>query len=91
MDTPILIKPVSVYGGQATACVMGSYNIYPTPDGTSASTNITLGNVVDEKFQSCADTRQFSVAMTPEQYAKWGEDDAYAQNVFLENAGLEQA
>jgi hypothetical protein len=52
----------------------------------TASGNVVLGTEVDGKFVGSL-AKQSS--MTPEQYAAWGTDDAYATEVLCINLGLE--
>jgi len=55
--------------------------------GQSASGSVVLGKLIEKVFTPM--TGSTTVAMTDEQYAKWGEDDEYAVACFILNMGLE--
>ena len=75
----ILITPVSVYPATATQIDFLPAEVYY---GVTAKSQYILQN---EKGQNLISDW---VSMTPEQYQLWGNDDAYAINVFLENLNL---
>lgn len=60
--------------------------------GTGASGSVVLGNesAPDDKGVThfVPATGNYTVAMTPDQYAAWGTDDDYAINCMLANLGL---
>jgi len=60
--------------------------------GQSASGSVVLGHMSDDEVPVfVADTGSTTVAMTDEQYSKWGTDDEYAVACFILNMGLEPA
>lgn len=60
--------------------------------GKTASGSVVLGHMSeDEEPAFVPDTGSTTIAMTDEQYAKWGEDDEYAIDCFLTNMGLVRA
>jgi len=90
----IKLKPVTIntLPGEVTIDRAQSSLIYiqmatPAKERT-ANGEVQLGTEVDGSFVPaiCKTT-----AMTPEQYAAWGTDDAYATEVLCINLGLEPA
>ena len=83
----IAIKQVTLRGFPtavtADRCEVRSITVFP---GTGASGDVVLGNDVDGQFVPA--DGPVTVAMTAEQYAKWGADDDYAINCLLANLGL---
>jgi hypothetical protein len=75
----IQITPVSVYPATATQIEFLPAEVQY---GVTARSQYILQNAEGQNLVSDW------VAMTPEQYASWGNDDEYAINVFLTNLGL---
>lgn len=65
-------------------------NIVVTP-GVGASGQVVLGNLDAEGEFIPAHAGYYTVALTPEQFAAWGQDDGYAVACVLANLGLTAA
>lgn len=65
-------------------------NIVVTP-GVGASGHVVLGNLDAEGEFVPAHPGYYTVALTPAQFAAWGQDDAYAVSCLISNLGLSAA
>ncbi len=68
----------------ANRAVVDFANVIP---GVGASAAVRLGTEDEDGNFVPAHSGSYTVAMTPEQYALWGTDDAYAVECFLTNLG----
>ena len=91
--TIVAIKPVTLSPSYVQPPQVADYAQVSSATvilGQSASGGVVLGNMSSDEvpvFQPL--TGSTTVAMTDEQYAKWGEDDEYAVACFILNMGLE--
>ena len=95
MSSIIKIKPVTLSPSYIQPPQVADYAQVSSATitfGKSASAGVVLGHMsADEVPVFVPDTGSTTVAMTDEQYAKWGENDEYAVACFILNMGLEPA
>jgi len=88
--TTVAIKPVTLSPSYVQPPQVADYAQVSSATvilGQSASGSVVLGTLIEKVFTPM--TGSTTVAMTDEQYAKWGEDDEYAVACFILNMGLE--
>ena len=88
--TIVAIKPVTLSPSYVQPPQVADYAQVSSATvilGQSASGSVVLGTLIEKVFTPM--TGSTTVAMTNEQYAKWGEDDEYAVACFILNMGLE--
>lgn len=64
-------------------------DIVVRPDA-GASGHIVLGNLEEDGRFTPAHDGFYTVALTPEQFDAWGEDDNYAVSCLIDNIGIYQ-